>query len=93
MKRWLTMVGVWAVLLCMACGALAAELSVHRADGVGDSVFMWEKSNGKKYLFLPAYMHDQMLVIDFSGVGSVSIGGMELASGMAVDTLTDGVTL
>ncbi len=93
MKRWLTMVGIWAVLLCMACGALAAELSVHRADGVGGNVFMWKKSNGKKYLFLPAYMHDQMLVIDFSGVGSVSIGGMELASGMAVDTITDGTTL
>ena len=45
------------------------------------------------YLFLPAYMRGQMLVIDFSGVSSVSIGDMELASGMAVDALTDGAKL
>ena len=95
MKRWLNAMGILAMLLCMASGALAAqaELSVHRADGVGGEVRMWEKSNGKKYLFLPAYMHDQALVLDFSGVSSVFIGDMELSSGMAVDAIANGVTL
>lgn len=95
MKRWLNASGVFFLMLCMASGALAAQakLSVHRADGVGGEVCMWEKSNGKKYLFLPAYMHDQALVLDFSGVSSVSIGDTELSSGMAVDAIADGVTL
>ena len=48
MKRWLKAMGILVMLLCMASGALAAqaELSVHRADGVGGEVCMWEKSNG-----------------------------------------------
>ena len=95
MKRWLKAMGILVMLLCMASSALAAqgELSVHRADGVGGEVCMWEKSNGKKYLFLPAYMHDQALVLEFSGISSVFIGDMELSNGMAVDAIADGVTL
>ncbi|MGN0775553.1 MAG: CotH kinase family protein [Candidatus Ventricola sp.] len=95
MKRWLTMVGVWVMVLCMASSALAAraDLSVQRADGVGEKVCMWEKNNGNKYLFLPAYMRDQELIIDFSGVSSVLIGDMELSSGTVIDAITDGATL
>lgn len=95
MKRWLKLAGIWAVLLCMASGALAAqaELSVRRADGVGGEVRMWEKSNGKKYLFLPAHMHGRPLVLDFDGVNSVLIGDRELSSGTMVDAPEDGVTI
>lgn len=77
MKRWMLLAGLWVMLLGMAGGALAAEaaLSVRRADGVGGEVCMWEKSNGKKYLFLPAYMHDQPLTVEFSGVSAVFLGG------------------
>lgn len=95
MKRWLALVSIWVMLLCVTGSALAAqtELSVRRADGVGGEVRMWEKSNGKKYLFLPAYMHDQALVLDFSGVSSVFLGEMALSSGSLIEGLADGVTL
>ena len=69
-------------LLCVASCALAATISVRRADGVGSSVDMWERSSNKKYLFLPAYMHGQPLEITYSGTRSVSIGDVKLENGL-----------
>jgi len=46
---------VLLALMCAASCALAVQISVRRADGVGSSVNMWERSSNKKYLFLPAY--------------------------------------
>ncbi len=82
-----------AALLSGAACAQAMELSVSRADGVGQTVSVWEKSDGQHYLFLPAYMEDQPLVLTYAGVSNVRMGDMTLDSGMATEIISGGRTL
>ncbi len=84
-----------ALLLVVAPVAQASEptLCVCRADGVGEAVCMWEKSDGKWYLFLPAYMRDQPLTLTYDGVRCVYLGDMPLESGTVTDSIRDGACL
>ncbi|MBQ4266029.1 MAG: CotH kinase family protein [Clostridia bacterium] len=84
---------VLLALMCAASCALAVQISVRRADGVGSSVNMWERSSNKKYLFLPAYMHGQALEITYSGTRSVSLGDIRLESGIVTDQIASGARL
>ena len=96
MKRWIkALVFCAMVWLSLFSCALASELqlSVRRADGVGGSVSMWEKSSTQYYLFLPSYMLDQQLEITFSGASSVKLGEMPFGSGMVTDAITGGTRL
>lgn len=88
-KQWMLLLTLM-LLLCIAPAALGAQITVRRADGVGGSVNMWERSSSKKYLFLPAYMHDQPLEITYSGTRSVSIDDEKLESGAVSGRIRDG---
>lgn len=93
MKRTLVCLLMAVLFLCGASCALAFEMQVSRADGVGMPVSMWEKSNGQKYLFLPAYMDGQMLTLEYAGTDSVKLGEMPLANGMQTDVIAGGVEI
>lgn len=82
MRRIGMIVAAALMLLCVVSASAQAQekLSVRRADGIGESVCMWEKSNGQKYLFLPAYMEGQTLVLHYEGIDSVRLGEMDLGS-------------
>ncbi len=82
-------------MMCALVPAARAEesLSVRRADGVGGEVAMWEKSNGQKYLFLPAYMEGETLEIRYDGLDSVCLGEMDLPSGAQTDAVAEGTAL
>ena len=90
---------VWAFLLAAlllfggAVCAQALEMQVSRADGIGAPVKVWEKSDGQKYLFLPAYMADQTLVLEYSGADSVCVNELPLSSGGQTDIITGGMKL
>ena len=75
-----------AMVLLTACmlmmqTACAHALSVRRADGVGGSVAVWTREKGKSYLFLPAYMQGQALLVSYDGERSVRLGGDVIADG------------
>lgn len=96
MKKWIKAAALCALVwMSLTASALASDfqLSVRRADGVGGSVSMWEKSSAQYYLFLPSYMLNQPLEITFSGTPKVKMGEMSFESGMVTDALTDGVQL
>ena len=95
MRRIGAMVSAALMLLCMAAGSAQAQerLSVRRADGIGESVSMWEKSNGQKYLFLPAYMEGQTLVLHYEDIDSVRLGEMDLTNDSQTDAVAADATL
>ena len=92
MKRMLVFL-LTALFVGIASCAAAFEMQVSRADGVGMAVSVWEKSNGQKYLFLPAYMEGQSLTLEYSGVDSVKAGEMPLSSGTQTDIISGGMKL
>ena len=92
MKRMLVCL-LAALLVCCASCAAALEMQVSRADGVGQAVSVWEKSNGQKYLFLPAYMEGQSLTLEYSDADSVKAGEMPLSSGSQTDIISGGMKL
>lgn len=92
MKRMLVFL-LTALFVGIASCAAAFEMQVSRADGVGMAVSVWEKSNGQKYLFLPAYMEGQSLTLEYSGVDSVKAGEMPLSSGTQTDIISGGMNL
>ena len=92
MKRMLVFL-LTALFVGIASCAAAFEMQVSRADGVGMAVSVWEKSNGQKYLFLPAYMEGQSLTLEYSGVDSVKAGEMSLSSGTQTDIISGGMKL
>lgn len=95
MKRWMRLAAGLLGMMCALVPAARAEesLSVRRADGVGGEVAMWEKSNGQKYLFLPAYMEGETLEIRYDGLDSVCLGEMDLPSGAQTDAVAEGTAL
>lgn len=93
MKKWLSAGILGLLLLGMASGAWAEQVGVRRADGVGGTVYMWEKGNGSRYLFLPAYMAEQPLELALEDINSVSLDGQTLENGATVDALEDGDVL
>jgi len=92
MKKMVSFIAA-ALMLLFAGQATAAEISVMRTDGVGESVSAWKRSGREMILFLPAYMRGSELEITHSGVRGVRFGEMELESGAATSVLTDGKTL
>lgn len=95
MRRIGMIVAAALMLLCVVSASAQAQekLSVRRADGIGESVCMWEKSNGQKYLFLPAYMEGQTLVLHYEGIDSVRLGEMDLGSDAQTDAIMADATL
>lgn len=97
MKRFLKWVGCVLLAALMTAPAHALTqgfaLSVRRADGVGESVDMWQREGGQRYLFLPAYMRGQTLELTYEGAKTVRMGSMELSSGCETDVLEDGAKL
>lgn len=95
MRRIGMIVAAALMLVCMVSASAQAQekLSVCRADGIGESVSMWEKSNGQKYLFLPAYMEGQTLVLHYEGIDSVRLGEMDLGSDAKTDAIMADATL
>lgn len=73
--------------------AQAFEMQVSRADGIGAPVSVWEKSDGQKYLFLPAYMDGQTLMLSYQDADSVSVNEMPLSSGSVTDIICGGMEL
>lgn len=70
------------MFVCMLLPAACAQaLSVSRADGVGNSVAVWTRENGRSYLFLPAYMQDETLTVSYDGARSLSVNGEKIADG------------
>lgn len=97
MRRLLKWVGcvLLAALMTAPAHALAQgfALSVRRADGVGESVDMWQREGGQRYLFLPAYMRGKSLILTYEGAKTVRLGSMRLPSGCETDVLEDGAKL
>ncbi len=95
MRRIGMIVAAALMLLCVVSASAQAQekLNVRRADGIGESVCMWEKSNGQKYLFLPAYMEGQTLVLHYEGIDSVRLGEMDLGSDAQTDAIMADATL
>ena len=84
--------GIAALLALMfalfAAAALADNLTVRRADGVGGEVGLFTGTNYKTYLFLPAYMKGQELALDFEGYTAALVGESEYAQGDVTDALS-----
>lgn len=93
MKRFLC--GLMMAMLMMVCAAqaMAFELQVSRADGVGGTVKVWEKSDGQHYLFLPAYMDGETLFLHYDDADSVTAGEMPLFNDCATDIICSGMKL
>ena len=87
-----------AIVLLAAClllmhSACAYALSVRRADGVGGSVGVWTREKGKSYLFLPAYMQGQTLLVCYDGERSALVGGETIADGAQTNAICAGADL
>ncbi|MBQ7784690.1 MAG: CotH kinase family protein [Clostridia bacterium] len=93
MKRVLICLLMAALLIGSSACAQALDMQVSRTDGVGLPVSVWEKSDGQKYLFLPAYMDGQTLSLTYSGADSVSVMDMPLSNGAVTDIIAGGMKL
>lgn len=91
-KRWAAFV-LFCLAALAAASAAAQALWVRRADGVGESVQLWLRSEEQAYLFLPAYMDAQTLSVKYEGYDALFLGDMRLKSGVKTDALQNGMTL
>ena len=93
MKRFILILATVLILMACAVEAMAFDLQVSRADGVGGTVRVWEKSDGQHYLFLPAYMDGETLLLHYEGADSVTAGDMMLFNDSASDIICSGMKL
>ena len=86
-----------AVLLALSCllcvGASAQALSVRRADGVGEAVNLWERDGGDRFLFLPAYMQGQPLIVSYGDAQALRMGDLAIGDGETTDAIEGGCAL